>query len=210
MARNTKDKNRLSAIAMTVATKKLTFEEYLNYGDGTNTRYELVDGELIPMSLGTGKHGAIAEFLNDQFKDEAKKQGLPWTSKDMRIGVRSPRGGRWDTSRIPDVTVLPQEQWEALFEREAVIELSEPPPILVVEVVSESTQNPDYRAKRSEYAVLGISEYWIVDPLSAVVTVCTLVEGFYDAVEFRESDRIISPTFPKLELTAGQVFKAAQ
>ncbi len=193
---------------MTVATKKLTFAEYLKYDDGTDTKYELVDGELIPMSLGTGKHGAIAEFLNDHFKDEANKQGSPWTAKDMRIGVRSPRGGRWDTSRVPDVIVLPLEQWETLANREAVIELNEPPPILVVEVVSESTKTTDYRSKRSEYAVLNISEYWIVDPLSDVVTICTLVEGFYDAVSFRGKERIISATFPGLDLSANQVLNA--
>ncbi len=38
-------------------TKRLTFEEYLAYDDGTDKRYELVDGELIPMSLGSGQHG---------------------------------------------------------------------------------------------------------------------------------------------------------
>ncbi|MEH2409281.1 hypothetical protein [Nostoc sp.] len=43
-------------------------------------------------------------------------------------------------SRIPDVVVLPTQQWEALSNPEAVIELNETPPILVVEVVSESTQ----------------------------------------------------------------------
>lgn len=83
---------------MTTTTQKLTFKAYLAYEDGTNTRYELVDGELIPMGLGTGQHGAIIEFLNDQFRDEIKKQQLPWTSKSMMIGVRSPRGRRWDTS----------------------------------------------------------------------------------------------------------------
>ncbi|MGB7443312.1 MAG: Uma2 family endonuclease [Coleofasciculaceae cyanobacterium] len=190
---------------MTITIKKLTFEEYLTYSDGTNTSYELVDGELVAMSLGTGKHGAITEFLNDQFKDETRKQKLPWTSKDMRIGVRSPRGRRWDTSRTPDVTVLPIEQWEALAEREAVIDFNEPPPILVVEVVSKSTKTTDYRSKRIEYAVLEISEYWIVDPLDEVVTVCTLVEGDYDTVQFRGSERIVSSTFPGLELTAVQV-----
>lgn len=189
---------------MTVATQKLTFEEYLKYDDGTNTRYELVDGELIPMSLGTGKHGAIAKFLERLFDDESARIGTRWTAQKFSVGVRSPRGGRWDTSRIPDVTVLPIEQWEALANREAVIELNEPPPILVVEVVSESTKNPDYRSKRSEYAVLNIPEYWIVDPLEEVVTVCTLVEGFYDAVQFRDGERISSPTFPQLELTAAQ------
>jgi len=190
---------------MTVTTKKLTFAEYLKYDDGTDIRYELVNGELLPMSLGTGKHGGITEFVNDKFKDEARKQGHPWTSKDMRIGIRSPRAGRWDTSRIPDVTVLTIEQWESLANREAVIELSDPPPILVVEVVSESTKTTDYRSKRSEYAVLDIPEYWIVDPLSEIVIVCTLTEGFYDAVEFRGNDKIVSPTFPELELTAAQV-----
>lgn len=200
----------MSEPTATLTTKKLTFEEYLTYNDGTDTRYELVNGELVAISLGTGKHGAIAEFLNDCFKDEAKKQGNPWTSKDMRIGVRSPRGGRWDTSRVPDVTVLPIEQWEALSNREAVIELNEPPPILVVEVVSESTKNADYRSKRSEYAVLNISEYWIVDPLDGVVTVCSLSEGFYDAVLFRGEERIQSATFPELDLMAEQVLRAAR
>jgi Uma2 family endonuclease len=45
---------------MTIAAQKLTFEEYLAYDDGTDTRYELVDGELVPLNLGTGRHGGIA------------------------------------------------------------------------------------------------------------------------------------------------------
>ena len=45
---------------MTTTTKRLTFAEYLNYTDGTDRRYELVNGELIPMSLGIGQHGEIA------------------------------------------------------------------------------------------------------------------------------------------------------
>jgi Uma2 family endonuclease len=193
------------AIAMTATTKKLTFAEYLNYNDGTDTQYELVDGELIPMSLGTGKHGGISKFLERSFDDEIIKMGKNWTAQKFSVGVRSPRGGRWDTARIPDVVVLPTEQWEALANREAVIELNETPPILVVEVVSESTQTTDYRHKRSEYAVLEISEYWIVDSIQQVVTVCTLVEGFYDAVAFRGKERIVSVTFPDLDLSAEQI-----
>ena len=193
---------------MTTTTQKLSFEDYLAYDDGTGTRYELVEGKLSPMSLGTGRHGAIAEFLNDQFRDAIKAAGLPWTSKDMRIGVRSPRGGRWDTSRVPDVTVLPIAQWEAMADREAVINLSEPPPLLVVEVVSESTKSADYRAKYSEYSVLKIPEYWIVDPLEAKVTICQLNEGRYDEAVFTDESVIQSPTFPTLKLTVAQVLTA--
>ncbi|WAL62461.1 Uma2 family endonuclease [Thermocoleostomius sinensis] len=190
---------------MTIATQKLTFEEYLAYDDGTDTRYELVDGELVPMSLGTGKHGGIAEFLNDQFREQIKRRELPWTSKQMTVGVRSPRGRNWDTSRIPDVTVLAAAQWEAMSDREAVINLNEPPPILVVEVVSPSTKTDDYRSKRSEYGLLEISEYWIVDPLEEKITLCILEHQFYDSTEFRGDDLIQSPTFPDLNLTATQI-----
>lgn len=48
---------------MTTTTQKLTFTQYKNYNDNTNQRYELVAGELIPISLGTGKHGTVAKFL---------------------------------------------------------------------------------------------------------------------------------------------------
>ena len=195
---------------MATTLQKITFETYLNYEDGTNTRYELVDGELIPMSLGTGKHGAIIEFLNDRFRQEIRQQQLPWTSKAMMIGVRSPRGRRWDTSRIPDVTVLPLAQWEAMAEREAVIDFNNPPPLLVVEVVSPSTKSDDYRSKRSEYSLLEIPEYWIVDPTEAKITLCILQNQFYDAIEFQGKDSLQSPTFPSLDLTVIQVLTAQE
>jgi Uma2 family endonuclease len=63
---------------MTVSIEKLTIVEYLAYDDGTGTRYELVDGELVRMALGTGQHGDISEFLNEEFKAEIKRSNLPW------------------------------------------------------------------------------------------------------------------------------------
>ena len=48
---------------MTITTPKLTFEEYLKYDDGTDTHYELVNGELIPMSLGSGQHGVVTDAI---------------------------------------------------------------------------------------------------------------------------------------------------
>ncbi|NJK29951.1 MAG: hypothetical protein HC851_19855 [Acaryochloris sp. RU_4_1] len=47
---------------MTIATRKFTFEEYLTYEGVLGTRFELVNGDLIEMSLGMGKHGAIANI----------------------------------------------------------------------------------------------------------------------------------------------------
>ena len=193
---------------MSIATPKISFEEYLHYEDDTDTRYELVDGELIAMSLGTGKQVAIIEFLYDQFRDQIRQQQLPWTAKQMGVGIRSPRGRRWDTSRIPDITVLSQTQWEAMADREAVIDFNEPPPFLVVEVVSPSTKTDDYRSKRSEYGLLEIPEYWIVDPLQEKITVFILEHQFYDLTEFSGNAPIKSPTFPHLNLTVTQILAA--
>jgi len=192
---------------MVIATQRLSFEEYLAYSDGTDQTYELVAGELVLMSLESGLHGEITHGAETNFNQEIKRLDLPWVARKQIVGVQSPQGGRWETSRIPDVIVMPKEQWKGLRQREAVIRLNEPPPILVVEVVSESTKTMDYRAKRSEYGVLGIEEYWIVDPLKAEVTICTLVEGFYDTTVYRGDEVIESPTFPELGLRAEQVLE---
>jgi Uma2 family endonuclease len=195
---------------MTVATdrRRMTLREFLNYDDGTNTRYELVDGDLVKMALGTGEHNDISDDLNEHFRDEIKRLGLPWISKMMGIGIQSPRGTRWETSRIPDVVILPSEQWRSMAKREAFIPLNEPPPLLIVEVVSPSTVDTDYRAKYAEYAVLDIPEYWIVDPIELKVTLCTLRAGFYSDRVFMGDDAIVSPTFPELKLTAAIVLGA--
>jgi Uma2 family endonuclease len=190
---------------MTVATKRLTFEEYLKYNDETDIRYELVDGELIEVSLGTGKHGAIIRFIDRQFEVAIEPEKQPLIALSALVGVRSPRGGRWNTCRIPDVTVLPIEQWEAMSEREAVIDLNEPPPLLVVEVVSESTKSADYRSKYTEYSVLEIPEYWIVDPVEEKVTICQLNDGRYDEIVLTGDMAIASSIFPNLKLTAAQI-----
>jgi Uma2 family endonuclease len=103
------------------------------------------------------------------------------------------------------VTVLSLAQWEAMESREAVIDFNEPPPLLVVEVVSPSTQADDYRSKRSEYGLLEIPEYWIVDPLQEKITIGLLDHEFYDLAEFQDEDLIQSPVFPTLKLTVAQI-----
>ncbi|WP_424100278.1 Uma2 family endonuclease [Moorena producens] len=194
---------------MTATTALLSLEDYLSYNDGTDRRYELVNGELIAMSQPKGQHGAITEFLNDQFRAEIQNQGLAWVSKQGFIAIESPRGGRWDTARIPDVTVATLEQWQGMLDREAIIRLNESPPFLVVEVVSESTRTTDYRSKRVEYNLLGIREYWIVDPLKKQVVVLQLVDDLYEETVVVGDELIESTIFPGLQLSAQQVLNGA-
>jgi Uma2 family endonuclease len=190
------------------STARLRLAEYLVYSDGGDTRYELVAGELVPMALPTGRHVQIQKFLSQVFEAEIARQQLPWTTIQGGLGIQSPRGNRWDSVRIPDGVVLPLEQWQEMGSREALIRLEEPPLLLVVEVVSEASRAADYRAKRAEYCVLGIGEYWIVDPLEEKVSLLLLHEGWYDVLELKGSDPVSSKVFPKLELQAGEILAA--
>jgi Uma2 family endonuclease len=196
---------------VTVATaRKMSLEEYLNYDDGTDARYELVDGVLVEMSLGTGKHSGIIRRLNKAFEREAENMGLAWAALPALVGVETKVTGKKDHARIPDVTVLPEAQWNVIEARSgsAVIRLHEAAPILVAEVISPSTKSTDLGQKRSEYADRGINEYWLIDPVKKVVLVLTLVGNAYQEATFTGNSVIISLTFPSLTLTAIEVLTA--
>ena len=66
---------------MTQTPVKLSFEEYLTYDDGTDNRYELVDGELVMVPLPTGEHSDAIDLLSDVFKAEISKQQQTWIVK---------------------------------------------------------------------------------------------------------------------------------
>ena len=90
-----------------------------------------------------------------------------------------------------------------------------PVPLLVVEVVSSGepgsdNYDRDYIDKRKEYAKRGIPEFWLIDPIRAVVLVLTLIGSTYQVAEFRGSDRIQSTQFKQLSLTAQQVLTAGE
>jgi hypothetical protein len=63
----------------------------------TITYYELVAGELIVKSFGTGRHGKIIKFVDDTLNQAIPQAGLAWISQRFTVGVQSPRGDRWDT-----------------------------------------------------------------------------------------------------------------
>ncbi|MBD2481169.1 Uma2 family endonuclease [Planktothrix sp. FACHB-1365] len=190
---------------MTQTPVKLTFEEYLTYNDGTDNRYELEDGVLIPMTPASPIHSDIIEFLYDTFKAEIKRLGLDLKVKQGDVGIRT----RINRSRQPDIAIIQGEDWRRLrqFKKSAILEV---PALLVVEVVSpgEDNENRDYVKKITEYAEFGISEYWIIDPLTEQVMINFLMNGSYQNTVFIGQQRIISQLFPEINLNIEQIFIA--
>lgn len=194
---------------MTQTPVKLSFEEYLTYDDGTDNRYELVDGELVMVPLPTGEHSDAIDLLSDVFKAEISKQQQTWIVKrdvGVYVGI-NPNSGK-DRSRTPDLCIVTTEQWAVVKAQKRKAAVMRTAPLLVVEIVSPSSKKTDYQAKEQEYRTIGIPEYWIVDLQQAKVIVLLLVDGCYESTEFKRTDPIVSRTFSQLNLTAEQVLTA--
>ncbi|MFN5968147.1 MAG: Uma2 family endonuclease, partial [Pseudanabaena sp.] len=78
------------AIAKTTknAKPRVTFADYLTYFDGSDTKYELVDGELVAMSLGTSLHGEAIDPTYQAINAEINRTTQPWIVRQGQIGVR--------------------------------------------------------------------------------------------------------------------------
>lgn len=188
---------------MTVATtKKITFEEFLEYNDGTDALYELENGELIPVSSESEINQLIAVFLLIYFSQ------LGISANRLRMKTEIAVHSRQVNVRIPDLVVYSEELAISMQgATRSLILLDMPPPFLVVEVVSSNQASRDYRYKLTEYAVRGIAEYWIVDAIAQKVTILEWVEGFYEERVYEGDLAIASPIFPVLQLTADQVLQ---
>ena len=182
--------------------QKLTFKAYLSYDDGTDNRYELIDGELVALPPESGLNTAIAIYLVLVLAELVDFRLVKVNHCELQLTGKV-------ENRYPDLLVLRPEHID-LIRKRSTKTLDMPPPQLVVEVVSPGKVNRqrDYVEKREQYAARGIPEYWIVDPQVAVVIVMRLESGKYvELGQFRDQERLVSPTFPALKLSAEQVFQ---
>ena len=187
---------------MTTTTSKSlhSFEEYLQQNIDPDNRYELIDGKLELMNPPTFRHILICDFLRDAFKAEINRLQLSWLAI-REGGIRT----GWRKSRIADVYVVDKQQIIDSLDESGVLST---PPLLIVEVVSPESIKRDYRYKRSEYAAIGISEYWIVDPIEQQVTILVMDEGLYEENIFSSEQKLVSPTFSEIDLIPKHIFTA--
>ena len=190
-----------------IIPKPMTMEEYLAYDDGTHTRYELVNGELVEMPPESQENCVLSSFLYAELLKHFPFYFI--AHKDLEIEVT----GRRAKCRLPDLVVHTEESRAALLgSRRNTLTRDLPPPALVIEIVSPGSANRtrDYRHKRTEYAAREIAEYWIVDPETRQITVCQWVEGQYEDVIFGGAECVRSPLIPAWELTIDQIFALQQ
>ncbi|BAT54508.1 hypothetical protein NOS3756_34790 [Nostoc sp. NIES-3756] len=197
--------------------KPVTFAEFVDWlPENTEVRYELHNGSIVEMAQPVGEHEEVKGFIARKVTVEFDRLNLPYVIPTQAIV----RPLEKDSGYLPDVLVLNQANLvnEPLWKKESVVSLAESIP-LVIEVVSTNWRD-DYYLKYADYEEMGIPEYWIVDyaalggrnfignPKQPTISVCNLVDGEYQISKFRDTDRIISQTFPELNLTPAQIFQA--
>ncbi|MEM9486182.1 MAG: Uma2 family endonuclease [Cyanobacteria bacterium P01_F01_bin.116] len=206
---------------MTVAADRLTeqkplsFDEFLAHYGGDN-RYELIDGEVFDLEP-TGQHEEVAGFITTKACVQIDKAGLPWFV--LQRGLFRPANTEMTAFR-PDVLIVDRTELdnEPLWPEQSILTRGSSIKF-VAEVVSSNWQN-DYARKVEDYALLGITEYWIADyarlggirhigkPKQPTLSICTLVDGEYEIELFQNDQTITSTTFPELTLTANQALNA--
>ncbi len=205
--------------------KPVSFDEFLEwYPENSEVHYELRRGVIVEMPKPRGKHSAIDGFLIGKLTFAIETRQLDYFMPKECV-VKADEG---ESAYEPDGIILDRREianepnWEekaSAIENGTTIKL-------IIEVVSTNWRD-DYYVKFAAYEALGIREYWIVDyaglggrrflgnPKQPTLWVCELIEGEYQMNPFRENDpcgnceaaRIISPTFPDLQLTATQIFQ---
>lgn len=191
------------------STRAISFAEYLLLPyDGRKT--ELVNGQIIEMTEPSTLHILIIRALTRLLDRHIVQQDYPLECISGP-GIEIPRAGRKSDARDPDLIVCSREQLLALRLLTKAMFLEGNPPALVVEVASPGNESSDTVDKRSEYALSGIPEYWIINRMRGYVLVLSLDMDYeYSPVgEFRGADPIHSLLFPKLEVTAEALLDPA-
>ncbi|MBI4441802.1 MAG: Uma2 family endonuclease [Acidobacteria bacterium] len=147
-----------------MSTKTLLTSEDLWKRVADGSRYELSEGELLPMTPVGMEHGAIVGAILELLRKYVRKENLGLVGTE--IGFRLARDP--DTVRAPDVAFVAKHR----LPKEGVPKkFAEFAPDLAVEVLSPEDTASEVLRKIEEYLAAGVALAWVVDPATRTVTV---------------------------------------
>jgi len=134
------------------AIRHMTLEEFPRWDDGTDMRYELIDGFPVAMAPPAEAHRILAVRLVSWI--DAALAGRRPCNAQIEPGVVRP--DRADSYYVPDVAVTCEPNESG---RQAVVD-----PILIVEILSPSTKRTDRRLELPAYqTVESVREIMLID-----------------------------------------------
>jgi Uma2 family endonuclease len=132
----------------------MTVQEFAQMKTAETEDYELVEGELIPLSTGTPRHSEIRGRVEAMLWFYFRQNPIGKTLAETDCVVE---GG---TVRRPDVSVFLLNNLKRLDMDVVPIPFA---PDIAVEVLSPSEAAMDVNRKIREYLMAGAAEVWVLD-----------------------------------------------
>ena len=187
-----------SAVYSTVPPKRYSVEEYLAIEVESESRNEYRDGEIVPMAGGLPNHNRVtlnvASVLNFAFKGKLHEV----FAMDQRLLIPKKR-----IYTYPDVMVI-QGQLELQPGRKDTVMN----PLLIVEVLSKSTDDYDRQEKFRAYrSIPSFQEYMLIDQYSQHVEQYVKVGAKkWNLQEYDETDTVVKLVTIDLEIAIADIY----
>lgn len=177
----------------------LSYEEFLELIQKSDSRYEYIDGEACCLVSPSYDHQIIVDEIYVNFHNWFKgKKCRPLTSPLDVTLVKSK--GNINVVQPDIVVVCDTDKVDSERKYRGL-------PALVVEVLSGSTRKRDKVKKLDLYMQTGIKEYWIVDPEKKGIFVYTFEDQNIKADDIFLGDSVVkSYTFEGLEIRLKEIF----
>jgi Uma2 family endonuclease len=136
-----------------VARKRATYAEYVAIANDSTVKYEYVAGEIIAMAGGTIAHARLISRMTSALDHALGGKPCIVLPSDMRVRIRAA-----DRSTYPDLFVVCGQPEQDANDDHAVVN-----PTVIVEVLSDSSNDSDRTDKFAAYRRLGsLREYVLV------------------------------------------------
>jgi Uma2 family endonuclease len=144
---------------MVLQTEKRSYttEEYLELEEKAEFRNEYINGEIRPMTGGTTNHNKIAGNFYKRFPDNINGQDYDTYINDVKLWI-----SQFQIYTYPDIIII---QGEPIYQGTKKITVTNP--LVIVEVLSNSTKNYDKTDKFKYYrSIPSFQEYILIDQYS--------------------------------------------
>jgi Uma2 family endonuclease len=164
------------------AIGRLTHPEYLALETKSDIRHEFLNGEVYEMAGGTPDHGAVAAAVIRDLGSALRGRPFRVFSSDVRVRIRAT-----GLTTYPDASVVCGELQTDPEDQDAIAN-----PLLVVEVLSPSTEAYDRGAKSAHYRQIpSLRELMLVSPTEPRVEVLRRSDGgVWELREARPGERL--------------------
>ncbi len=158
----------------------MSYAEYLAAEVVSEVRHEFLNGEVWAMARGTIEHGALAASITGELHQALRGKACSTFSSDLRVRIPET-----DLATYPDLSVVCGQLQTALDDKDAITN-----PIVLVEVLSESTEAYDRGAKWAHYRrIASLREYVLVSQAEPLIEVYRRAEsGRFELLEARAGE----------------------